>query len=168
MKRKVKIKRKKKKPIQKRHILVYAGQKMKARTEVEFAVLCDRAGIPWMYESERLEWAPPVAKYTPDFVLQKKDGSKMFIERKGYLRPKDITKMRAIRKQHPDLDIRFVFDNSNKSMGMLPHKDGTRTTHGQWAEKHGYPYADGFLPQSWIDELDLKQTPHMEGKTKNG
>jgi len=151
-----KIKKKKKRPIRKRHILIYAGQKMKAKTEVEFAVFCDRNGIPWMYESEKLEWSPPVKYYTPDFVLPKKDGGKMFIERKGWLRPEDKVKMQAIRAQYPDLDIRFIFDKSDKPLAAMPRKDGSRMTHGEWAFKHGYPFAETFLPKSWINELEVK------------
>ena len=143
--------------------MVYAGQKMKVRSEVEFAILCTQNGIPWMYESEELEWMPPVAKYTPDFVLPKKDGGKMFIELKGYLRPRDIPKMKAIRTQYPNLDIRFVFADSRKPIpSSFVKKDGTRTTHGEWASKHGFPFADVFLPKGWIDELEKVKKEEKE------
>lgn len=139
-----------------RHIIIYAGQKMKSKEEVWFAQRCDESGIPWLYESEKFQWAPPFRKYTPDFSFSKKAGGKMHIENKGYLRTQDITKMRNVRKQHPDLDIRFVFSKADKPLGPV-RKDGTRQTHGGWAAANGYPYAEKFLPDEWIEELEIRK-----------
>ena len=141
-----------------RPLLVYQGQKMKSKEEVAFATQCDRQGIPWKYESEKLMWSPPLRPYTPDFILPKKSGGKMHIEKKSYLRPQDITKMRYVRKQHPEVDIRFVFSRASKPLGRV-RADGTRGTHGDWATKNGYQWCDGFLPQAWINEVELKPKP---------
>lgn len=137
-----------------RNIIIYSGQKMKSKEEVGFAQMCDKLGIPWMYESEKFQWAPPLRKYTPDFSLDKKTGGKMHIENKGYLRVQDITKMRNVRKQYPDLDIRFVFSRADKPLGPV-RKDGTRQTHGGWAKANGYQYAEKFLPAEWMAELRI-------------
>ena len=61
-------------------------------------------GVDYEYESTKV---PYVLKcnYTPDFVL--KNG--VMLEAKGHLSPDDRRKMLAVKKQHPELDIRFVF-----------------------------------------------------------
>ena len=51
-----------------------------------------------------------VHTYTPDFYLPKQ---KIFIETKGLFTSADRQKMRLVKEQHPDLDIRFIFNNSN-------------------------------------------------------
>lgn len=82
--------------------------------------------------------------YTPDFVL-KKNG--IIIEAKGYLSPQDRTKMRAVKEDNPELDIRFVFANSSNKLNR-----SSKTTYGDWAEKNGFPWADGVIPDKWIKE----------------
>jgi predicted nuclease of restriction endonuclease-like RecB superfamily len=133
---------------QRRRTFTYKGCKMASKAEVKFAEAMDEKGISWMYESESFPWVPPKKKYTPDFMLYKKDGGKMFIEYKGYLRPTDKTKMKAIRNQYPDLDLRFVFQNARK-----PIYKGSKTTYAMWAERHGYLWAEGFIPNEWIKEV---------------
>lgn len=80
--------------------------------------------------------------YNPDFVL----GNGIIIEAKGYFRPGDVAKMRAVKTQHPHLDIRFVFMDADKKI------PGQKQTHGQWAERHGFPYASGKIPDDWLKE----------------
>lgn len=79
-------------------------------------------------------------EYRPDFILD----NGIIIEAKGYFRPGDIAKMRAVKAQHPDLDIRFVFMYENKKI------PGQKQTHEQWAERHGFPYACGSIPDEWL------------------
>ena len=130
----------------------YAGIKFASKKEMEFAQECDRIGITWFYEPEKWDWVPPKKKYTPDFKVARKDGSYFFVEYKGYLRPEDRTKMRAIKKQYPDLDIRFVFQNAKKPISKTPKKDGTLTTYADWAENLGFPWAEAFMPAEWLKE----------------
>jgi hypothetical protein len=151
----------------KRKIWRYSGQKMAAKAEVNYAKMLDRFKIPWMYESEVLPWVPPKKKYTPDFMLPKKDGSKLFIEFKGYLRPRDKTKMRMIKKQYPDMDIRIVFMNSKRAQ-----YSGAKTNYGDWANNNKYQWhnlnwtgkyearlenatIEDILPESWLKEIKL-------------
>jgi hypothetical protein len=77
----------------------------------------------------------------------RRDGSFFFVEYKGYLRPEDKTKMVAVRKQYPDLDIRFIFQRANK-----PSYKGAKTTYADWAEKNGYLWAEGIIPEEWLNE----------------
>lgn len=68
----------------------------------------------------------------------------IIIEAKGYFRPGDVAKMRAVKAQNPDLDVRFVF--------MDPHKkiSGQRQTHAQWCDRHGFPWAGPTIPEEWL------------------
>lgn len=131
----------------KRRVHSYAGCKMASKAEVKFAEWMDDQEIVWMYEPEKLAWEPPKRKYTPDFKVMRKDGSFFFVEYKGYLRPNDKTKMKAIRLQYPDLDLRFVFQNADKVIYK-----GSKTTYGMWAERLGYQWAEGTMPEDWLLE----------------
>ena len=51
--------------------------------------------------------------YSCDFILNFKNGYLMLIETKGWWKPEDRTKHTYIHKQHPEYDIRFVFNNPN-------------------------------------------------------
>ena len=60
----------------------------------------------------------------------------------------------AIKKQHPNLDIRFVFSNSNSKL-----RKGAKTTYADWCVKHGFLYADKDVPEEWLIEKQKKQMP---------
>ena len=125
----------------------FAGQTFASMAEREFAIGLDEKKITWMYEPDKFEWFPPPRKYTPDFKIMRKNGTYFYIEFKGYLRPGDRTKMRNFKKQNPEVDVRFVFQRSNK-----PLYKGSPSTYADWAEKHGYMWADRFIPEDWLTE----------------
>lgn len=95
------------------------------------------------YEAEELEYTI-TKQYIPDFVVTRKDGSKLYIEAKGYMRPEMITKMKAVKRCHPELDIRFVFQQNNKIRG-------TKMKYTEWAKKYGFPSTVGSsIPKEWL------------------
>jgi len=53
----------------------------------------------------------------------------------------------SIKKQHPSLDIRFVFSNSNAKL-----RKGSKSTYADWCQKHGFLYADKDVPDDWLKE----------------
>ena len=53
----------------------------------------------------------------------------------------------CIKKQHPNLDIRFVFTSSKAKL-----RKGSKTSYADWCEKNGFLYADKDVPQEWLDE----------------
>lgn len=81
------------------------------------------------------------ARYIPDFVLP----NGVFIEVKGWLRPRDRAKMARVKKENPDLDIRFVFQRANSRIGKSPNS----LTYWQWAERYGFHWAEGLIPEEW-------------------
>lgn len=88
------------------------------------------------------------AKYTPDFVLSKKDGTDMLVETKGYFKPSDRRKLLAVKKCNPELDIRLVFQRDNY---LTKAKADTYST---WAKKHGFPCHVGEeIPNKWLREI---------------
>lgn len=96
------------------------------------------------YEKHKIEWIDhKVRKYTPDFVLE----NGIIIETKGRFTPDDRRKHLEIRKQKPYLDIRFVFTNSNSRLNK-----GSNTSYAMWCERHGFQYADTFVPEEWLKE----------------
>jgi hypothetical protein len=99
-----------------------------------------RKKYTFTYEKEKL---PYTLQYVPDFVLLFPDGRKVFLEVKGYLRPTDRTKMRAVRRANPDVDIRIVFDKDNK----IP---GSKMRYSDWAAKNGFPCCFGQIPKDWL------------------
>lgn len=79
--------------------------------------------------------------YTPDFTLP----NGVIIESKGRFTPEDRKKHLLVKKQHPELDIRFVFSNSRNKI-----RKGSKTTYADWCEKHGFLYADKRIPDEWV------------------
>lgn len=96
------------------------------------------------YEQSVIEYTDPTThKYHPDFVLP----NGIIIETKGYFLPKDRTKHLWLKKQHPDIDLRFVFNNSTAKLNK-----NSKTTYGEWCTKHGFKYSDKTIPLEWFKE----------------
>ena len=91
--------------------------------------------------------------YTCDFLITKKDGSKMFIETKGYFKAPDRTKHKLLKKRYPDVDLRIIF--------MSNGKVSSKTNYSDWAENQGIEYhcmsssdkKKGIvIPLAWLEE----------------
>lgn len=99
-------------------------------------------GVDFDYETLKIKWVLHKNKsYTPDFVLP----NGVIIESKGRFVVDDRMKHLEIQKQHPDLDIRFVFSNSRSKI-----RKGSKTTYGDWCDKHGFIYSDKRIPDEWL------------------
>jgi hypothetical protein len=108
--------------------------------EQDNAKLLKSRGCSFEYEKLRIPYVPKAKTYTPDFVL----GNGIIVETKGRFIGSDRSKHLLIKKQHPELDIRFVFSNSKQRLSKR-----SATTYGQWCDKHGFIYADGLIPKEW-------------------
>tara|TARA_R110002167_G_scaffold69256_1_gene195264 strand:+ start:3804 stop:4187 length:384 start_codon:yes stop_codon:yes gene_type:complete len=98
--------------------------------------------VPVKYEEFKIKYqVNEVRTYTPDFELP----NGIIIESKGRFVVADRKKHLLVQKQHPDLDIRFVFYNSRGKINK-----GSKTTYGMWCDKHGFLYADKLIPEEWI------------------
>ena len=107
------------------------------------------ANTSFGYETEKLSYIKPATNhtYTPDFVLPKKNGGKLYIETKGRWVKADREKMDFVFQQHPDIDIRFVFQNPNAKLYK-----GSKTTYAQYCDKKGWVWSKKESPQQWLDE----------------
>ena len=106
-------------------------------------------GKVWSYESEKLKYTIPerVATYTPDFIITKKNGEKMYIETKGRFTAADRKKMKLVKENNPSLDIRILFQTPNNKITKA-----SKTTYADWANKHGYVWASKEIPEDWLAE----------------
>ena|SRR6056300_212482 len=96
------------------------------------------------YECMKIEWEElNYRTYTPDFLLP----NGIIIETKGRFTAEDRKKHLEIQKQHPTLDIRFVFTNSRAKI-----RKGSKTSYADWCTKNNFLYADKDVPQEWLDE----------------
>lgn len=95
------------------------------------------------YEQHTINYTIPESKhvYTPDFRLP----NGIFVETKGRFVIEDRKKHVLIKAQHPELDIRFVFQNSRGKI-----RKGSKTTYADWCDKHGFIYADKNIPDDWL------------------
>jgi len=94
---------------------------------------CDNCGSKEVYQHRT---------YTPDFYLPELG---FFIETKGRFVSKDRTKMLAVIKCNPDLDIRMYFQQDNK---LTKGKDDK---YSDWCIKHGVTYCIGSIPEEWLN-----------------
>ena len=104
--------------------------------------------IEVLYETDRIHYVIPArqTRYTPDFKLPKKDGF-WYLEGKGLWQVQDRAKHLLIKKQHPNIDIRFVFSNARSKLYK-----GSKTTYADYCEKHGFLWAHKVIPDDWIEE----------------
>lgn len=123
--------------------------KPKLRSSFEDRIVAEltKAKVSFEYESMKIKYQKKPSTYTPDIVL----GNGIIIEIKGYFDAEDRAKHLLVKEQHPDLDIRFVFYGSKKKI----HKNSP-TTYADWAEKHGFKYAEGSIPKDWTEEKAKK------------
>lgn len=96
------------------------------------------------YEKLKIEWEDlKYRTYTPDFELD----NGIIIETKGIFSPADRRKHLEIQKQHPKLDIRFVFSNANAKLYK-----GAKSRYCDWCEQKGFKWAHRVIPEGWLLE----------------
>ena len=49
------------------------------------------------------------------------------------------------------MDIRCVFTNANSKI-----KKGSKTSYADWCERHGFLYANKFIPDEWLEEPEVE------------
>lgn len=112
----------------------------RSQLEVRVKNALEKENIPYLYEVSKFDYTL-TSSYTPDFFLP----NGVILEVKGFFKPTDRRKMAAMKKQHPELDIRFVFQRDNTITRT------SKTTYTQWATKHGFPSCVfPNIPPSWL------------------
>ena len=112
--------------------------------EEKIAKQLEEAGVPFDYEKLKVSYElAETRKYTVDFQLP----NGIIVETKGLFKTEDRKKHLLIQKQHPELDIRFVFSNSRAKLYK-----GSKTTYAMWCEQYNFKWADKVIPTEWINE----------------
>lgn len=108
-------------------------------------------GVSHVYEPDKLAYYVE-RHYVPDLKIGTTNQvGGILVELKGYFRQDAQRKMKAVKAQHPDLDIRFVFQNANATIqGAKKRKDGTKMTCAEWADRNGFVWAEGTIPEEWL------------------
>ena len=111
------------------------------------------------YEVLKVEWEDlRYRTYTPDFVLD----NGIIIETKGIFDSADRRKHSEIQRQHPELDILFVFSNANAKLYK-----GAKSRYCNWCEQHKFQWAHRVIPEEWLKEKGKEITvKKIELKTK--
>ena len=119
--------------------------------ELSLSKFLKELNVDFDYECIKIEWEDLAYRtYTPDFVL--KNG--IIIETKGMFTAADRRKHLAIKRQHPKLDIRFVFENSRRKL-----RKGAKSSYGEWCIKYGFRYYDRIIPEDWLKEKGKNNHP---------
>ena len=112
--------------------------------ELEAATFLETRQKIVSYEKLKIEWEDlKYRTYTPDFELD----NGIIIETKGLFSAGDRRKHIEVQKQHPKLDIRFVFSNANAKLYK-----GAKSRYCDWCEKNDFLYSHRLIPQGWLTE----------------
>jgi hypothetical protein len=111
--------------------------------EMEIDESLKSRGIDGEYEQHIIKYTKPEThhKYHPDFKLP----NGIFVETKGRFLTADRKKHLLIKAQHPELDIRFLFQNSKTRISK-----SSKTTYADWCIKYGFKFADKEIPAEWL------------------
>lgn len=112
----------------------------KSAFERSIAAALSARKVNWAYEDQVVPYILE-GQYHPDFHLVDKG---ILVEAKGLLDRESKRKMLAVKRQHPELDLRFVFMSADKKI------PGSKQTHAQWATKNGFLWAEGSIPEEWF------------------
>ena len=119
--------------------------------ELKISEYLQELKIKFLYEGIKIEWEDLAYRtYTTDFVLP----NGIIIETKCRFTVADRRKHKCIKKQHPNLDIRFVFTNSKSKL-----QKNSKTSYAQWCIKHGFLYYDRIIPEDWLKEKGKNKHP---------
>ena len=134
----------------------YDGNIFKSKFEMGLAKQLKEAGIKYEYERESYEYFTKVTNgscddcsgthvsqrrgYTPDFFLP----NGVVLEAKGHFTASNRVTLKAIRKAHPTLDIRLVFQADN----CISRSSKTRNS--DWCEQFEFKWALRTVPGEWM------------------
>ena len=97
-------------------------------------------GVKYEYESTKVPYQIQ-HNYTPDFLLP----SGIYLECKGYWEAEDRRKIKNIKEQHPEIDLRMVFQSPYNTISKKS------TTYAQWCEKNDIPWTSFTnIPLDWL------------------
>ena len=115
--------------------------KFRSGLEKQVADLLSELGVSYEYESKKISYVIQ-HHYTPDFVLP----NHTVLECKGYWDPADRRKIKQVKKDNPDLDLRMVFQSPYNTISKK-----SKTTYAKWCERHNIPWTHFHdIPLDWL------------------
>ena len=109
--------------------------------EEKVADLLVDLGVKYEYESTKVSYVIS-HHYTPDFVLP----NGVWLETKGYWDSADRKKIKAVKEQNPDLDLRMVFQAPYNTISKK-----SKTTYASWCEKNNIKWCSfSNIPITWL------------------
>ena len=115
--------------------------KFRSKLEEKVADLLSKLKVVYEYESKKIPYVIQ-HNYTPDFILS----NNTYLECKGYWEPADRRKIKQVKKDNPDIDLRMVFQSPYNTISRK-----SKTTYAQWCEKHDIPWASyQNIPLDWL------------------
>ena len=109
--------------------------------EERVADLLVELGVKYEYETTKVPYVISHI-YSPDFILP----NGVILECKGYWDAADRRKIKEVKKQHPDLDLRMVFQAPYNTISKK-----SKTTYAKYCEKLGIPWTSfANIPLKWL------------------
>ncbi len=113
----------------------------RSQLEEKVADLLFELKIDYEYEPTKVPYQI-MHNYTPDFLLN----NGVYLEVKGYFDSDSRRKMKAVKLQNPDLDIRMVFQAPYNTISKK-----SKTTYAKWCEKLKIPWTSWHdIPMEWL------------------
>lgn len=126
-------------------VTVVSGRhRFRSDFELRLARKLAEAGHGFEYEAQKIQYQPKIKNYTPDFWFPEYG---FFVEAKGKFDTADRSKHLLIKKQNPEVDIRFVFMRARNKI-----RKGSKTSYADWCERHKFVWAEGSIPEEWFNE----------------
>ena len=109
--------------------------------EQKVADLLVDLGVKYEYESTKIPYVIHFS-YCPDFVLP----NGVWLETKGYWDAADRRKIKAVKQQNPEIDLRMVFQAPYNTISKK-----SKTTYAKYCEKLGIPWTSWTnIPLDWL------------------
>ena len=113
----------------------------KSELEEKVSDLLCELKIDYEYEPTRIPYEIQ-HNYSPDFLLP--NGT--YLECKGYWDSADRRKVKNVVEQHPEIDLRMVFQAPYNKISKK-----SKTTYAQWCDRHKIPWcAYHNIPIEWL------------------
>ena len=115
--------------------------KYRSGLEEKVADLLSELGISYEYESKKISYVIQ-HHYTPDFILP----NHVILECKGYWDAADRRKIKQVKLDNPDIDLRMVFQAPYNTITKK-----SKTTYAKYCEKLGIPWSSFHnIPLEWL------------------
>ena len=119
----------------------------RSQLEERVADLLIELGVTYDYETTKIPYTIP-HNYYPDFILP----NGIILECKGYWEASDRRKIKSVKEQNPDIDLRMVFQAPFNTISKK-----SKTTYAKWCEQHDIPWTSfKNIPLDWLINRERK------------